>query len=429
MVKFWGAMKKEQTDKIYIVGIGDNGADNLGKETLSIIQDAEILFGGERHLEFFQSHTAEKVIVKSNLKEVAAQINLELGKKRMVVLASGDPLFYGIGKYILSKVEHDKEEILPFTSSMQLAFAKIKESWEDAHLVSLHAKPLENLLNLIKASEPKKIGIFTDDKNSPDHIARTLIEKELNGYQSYVCENLGSGDEKIISGNLEDIAQGKFSSLNVMILIKREKQYAPKDEKSENNRKWSFGIPDDEFYQRTPEKGLITKSEIRVISLAKMKLQPDSIVWDIGAGSGSVSIESALLAPSGKVYAVEKNEEDYKLILKNIEKFKTSHIEAIHGLAPNALASIPLDPDAVFIGGSSGNMHEILKVCSERLKPNGRIIVNVITLENLSEAWESLKKIGLNSEVTLLQISRSQPILEITRFAALNPIFIITAKK
>src|SRR3989338_6805698 len=355
MVKFWGAMKKEQTDKIYIVGIGDNGADNLGKETLSIIQDAEILFGGERHLEFFQSHTAEKVIVKSNLKEVAAQINLEIGKK--------------------------------------------------------------------------KIGIFTDDKNSPDHIARTLIEKELNGYQSYVCENLGSGDEKIISGNLEDIAQGKFSSLNVMILIKREKQYAPKDEKSENNRKWSFVIPDDEFYQRTPEKGLITKSEIRVISLAKMKLQPDSIVWDIGAGSGSVSIESALLAPSGKVYAVEKNEEDYKLILKNIEKFKTSHIEAIHGLAPNALASIPLDPDAVFIGGSSGNMHEILKVCSERLKPNGRIIVNVITLENLSEAWESLKKIGLNSEVTLLQISRSQPILEITRFAALNPIFIITAKK
>src|SRR3989338_4540086 len=210
------------SDKVYVIGIADDGGKGLGREALALIEKAEILFGGERHLEFFSPPDCEKIAVKSNLKEVAARINAELGKKRMVVLASGDPLFYGIGKYILSKVEHDKVEILPFTSSMQLAFAKIKESWEDAHLVSLHAKPLENLLNLIKASEPKKIGIFTDDKNSPDHIARTLIEKELNGYQSYVCENLGSGDEKIISGNLEDIAQGKFSSLNVMILIKRE---------------------------------------------------------------------------------------------------------------------------------------------------------------------------------------------------------------
>lgn len=422
-------MKKEQTNKVYIVGIGDNGPNNLGKESLSIIQDAEILFGGERHLEFFQSHPAEKVVVKSNLKEVAAQINLLLGKKRMVVLASGDPLFYGIGKYILSKVERDKVEILPFTSSMQLAFAKIKESWEDAHLVSLHAKPMDDLLNLIKTSEPKKIGLFTDDKNSPDHIANTLIEKELNGYQAYVCENLGAEDEKISSGSLQDISQEKFSSLNVMILIKREKQYIPKDAPLESNAKWSLGIPDLQFFQRTPEKGLITKSEIRVVSLAKMKIQPDSTIWDIGAGSGSVSIESALLAPKGKIFAVEKNEEDYKLILKNVEKFKTTHVHAIHGLAPAALNSIPLDPDAVFIGGSSGNMYEILKVCSERLKPNGRIIVNVITVENLSEAWESLKKLGLKAEVNLLQISRSQPILDMTRFSALNPIFIITAKK
>src|SRR3989344_3653769 len=150
-------------DKVYVIGIGDNGEQSVGEQALSLIRDAEVLFGGERHLEFFNPSDCEKVVVKSNLKEVAARINSELGKKKMVVLASGDPLFYGIGKYILAKVPREKVEILPYISAMQLAFAKVKESWEDAVLVSLHAKPMDDLLSVLKNGELKKIGLFTDD--------------------------------------------------------------------------------------------------------------------------------------------------------------------------------------------------------------------------------------------------------------------------
>ena len=293
-------------------------------------------------------------------------------------------------------------------------------------MVSLHAKPMEDLLNVLKTSEPKKIGLFTDDINTPSAIAKSLLENESNGFKAYVCENLGGTDENIVTGSLEEISEKKFASLNVMILVKKAAEYTPKEN---SPKEWTFGIPDLEFFQRTPEKGLITKSEVRVISLSKMAVRKNSTVWDIGAGSGSVSIESAMLAKEGNVFAIEKNAEDHALIRKNIEKFKTSNVQAINGLAPDALKSIPLDPDAVFIGGSAGSMFEILKICSERLKADGRIVVNVITMENLAQAWESFKKLGLKTEVSLFQVSRSQPILDMTRFASLNPIFIITAKK
>jgi precorrin-6Y C5,15-methyltransferase (decarboxylating) len=421
-------------DKVFVIGVGDDGAESLGRESLALIQNAEILFGGERHLEFFNPPNCEKVTVKSNLKEVAVRIHAELGKKKMVVLASGDPLFYGIGKYILTKVPKEKVHVLPYVSAMQMAFARVKESWEDAVLVSLHAKPLENLLSALTSGEPKKVGIFTDDVNTPNAIAKALIESGNNGFSAYVCENLGGKDEQITYGNLAEIAQKTFASLNVMILIRvvPSPWMGEGEGEGENATKkkiWTLGISDLEFYQRTPEKGLITKSEVRVVSLSKMNIHKDSTVWDIGAGSGSVSIESALLAPQGKVFAIEKNAEDFNLIQKNIEKFKTSNVQAIHGLAPEALASISDNPDAVFVGGSAGSMFEILKVCSDRLKAGGRIVVNVITMENFSEAWESFKKLGMQAEVTLLQTSRSQPILDMTRLSALNPIFIINAKK
>ena len=414
-------------DKIYIVGMGDHGIESCNPKAVSIIESADVLFGGERHLEFFSDHKSEKVVVKSNLKEVAARIHSDLGKKKMVVLASGDPLFYGIGKYLLSKIPKEKVELLPYISAMQLAFSKVKESWEDATLLSLHAKPLENLIKAIEMNEPNKIGVFTDDENRPEVIARSLLERGWHEYSAYICENLEGEDEKISFGSLEEISKNRYSSLNVMILIKNKKESSFTPSISSISKNWTIGIPDGEFYQRTPEKGLITKQEVRVVSLAKMCLSKNSVIWDIGAGSGSVSIESALLADQGKVYAIEKNQEDCSLIQKNIEKFKTLNVQVIHSLAPECLDVIPEDPDSVFIRGSSGNMFEILQICSKRLKKEGRVIVNVITIENLAEAWESLKKLGFKSEVTHLQVSRSQPILNLTRFAALNPIWIITA--
>jgi precorrin-6B C5,15-methyltransferase / cobalt-precorrin-6B C5,C15-methyltransferase len=394
--------------KVTIIGIGDNGVDSLSREALRQVSEAEVLLGGERHLQFFPDHPAEKLTVRDNLKEIAARLQTET--RRVVVLASGDPLFYGMAGYLATKIGRDRLEVLPNISSMQLAFARLKESWHDAALVSCHAKPIEDAIDVIR--DAKKVGIFTDDQNTPGRIARELLKAGIGGFRAHVCENLGGRDERISAWNLAELAEQSFSPLNVLVLTKKA------ETPTHEQREWSFGIPEEAFYQRQPLKGLITKTEVRVISLAKMRLRPGNVVWDIGAGSGSVSVEAALLGAT--VWAVEKNKEDCDIIRRNIEKFNTPQVTVIHGIAPAVLADLP-DPDAVFIGGSGGEMSELVRICRDRLLPGGRLVINVATMENLGEVPAR--------DVTLVQISRTRPILDLHRFEALNPVFIACWEK
>lgn len=410
-------------DRIHIIGIGDNGANGLTQKVGEIISQAEIIFGGERHLSFFPALSARKVVVKSNLKEIAEEISQNLGKKRIVVLASGDPLFYGIAKYLMAKIPKEKFEIIPYLSSMQVAFAKVKETWEDATLISLHAKPIDNLLEA--AATSRKLGIFTDEENSPARIAKALLENGVDGFSAYVCENLEGEDERISAWDLPDLVSQKFSPLNVLILVK--KAHEPVNPSLPAPVASSFGIPDHQFFQRMPQKGLITKWEVRVISLARLNLKGDAVLWDIGAGSGSVSVEAARF--SKQVVAIEKNLEDCQLIAKNAERFGTKNVSVVHGQAPEILEQISEDPDSVFIGGSSGSMGNILEICAKRLKPAGSIVVNAATFENLSEALAGLRDLRFSPEVTLVQVSRSKPILDLTRLEALNPVYVIWGRK
>ena len=191
---------------------------------------------------------------------------------------------------------------------------------------------------------------------------------------------------------------------------------------------WTPGIPEGEFHYRQPKRGLITKAEVRVLSLAKLRVREDSVVWDIGAASGSVAIEAALIARRGAVYAVEKNAEDMELLRQNIEKFGVGNVSAIHAHAPERLDELP-EPDAVFIGGSGGEMREILEVAWKRLRPGGRVVVNAITLDNSYQAVSGMKEAGFEVEAILVQIARSKPLLGMTSFEALNPIYIITGKR
>lgn len=192
---------------------------------------------------------------------------------------------------------------------------------------------------------------------------------------------------------------------------------------------WQPGQPDELFFQRKPEKGLITKAEIRILSLARMALAAADVVWDIGTGSGAVAVEAAMLAPEGRVYAIEKNAEDVDIARKNVEKFRLHNVEVIHGRAPQALAQVPDDPDAVFIGGSGGEMSELVGEVIARMRPQARLVVNAITLENLAAAQQALRLSGYPYDVTLVQIARSKPILDLVRFEALNPIFILSTVK
>ncbi len=196
-------------------------------------------------------------------------------------------------------------------------------------------------------------------------------------------------------------------------------------------KRLSLGLPDEAFFQRKPEKGLITKAEIRALSVIKLAPAEGDVIWDIGAATASVAIESAMfVGRTGKVFAIEKNAEDVEIARRNVAKFNLEGtVEVIHGRAPQALATLEPDPDAVFIGGSGGEMGEVIQTSLARLRPGGRLVINAITLDNLSAAVETLKATGLPFEVTLAQIARSKPILDLIRFEALNPVFIISAVK
>ena len=411
--------------KIYLIGIGDDGPAGLPKKHEDLIRQARFLAGGERHLSFFPDHPAEKMVVKSNLKELVDRLEEGIrSKERMVVLASGDPLFYGLGGFLVKKIPADRIEVLPHVSSMQLAFAAAKLPWDEASLVSVHAKPLERLID--PARTANVIGVFTEDGDAPGKIAKFLIEKGLGDFDAVVCEKLGNEKQKVSRHALADLNGRVFDPLNTVILVRRPTTPNP-EPGAPNPSRIDIGLPEDAFAHRKPKLGLITKSEIRILSLAKMRLFPEAVVWDIGAGSGSVSIESARIAVRGKVYAVEKNEEDIENVRENIARFGAQNVTAIFGKAPEALADIPDDPDAVFIGGSSGRMFDILDAVKTRLRPGGRIVLNLATIENLAETMESVKKLDLSRELMQVQISRGSPILDMTRFEALNPVTIVTA--
>ena len=395
---------------IKMIGIGDDGKQSLLPLYEKWINESEILIGGKRHLSFFPDYSGDKLNIEGNLSSLAERLQAE--NRNVVILASGDPLFYGVGSYLASKLSI---EIYPNVSSIQLAFARMGESWHDAYLTSIHGRSMKGLAQRIDGKE--KIAILTDEKNSPNKIANYLLSFGMTEYKAFVAENLGGANERCRwFHNLAEMNDEEFSPLNVVIL-----------KKIAEGPSWSIGIDDQEFIQRKPLKGLITKKEIRTLSISSLKLKKNSVVWDIGTCTGSVAIEAGRVAREGSIYAIEKNEADLANCYENLAKFRVD-ATVVQGKAPERLAEFP-DPDAVFIGGTGGGMAGILDVCCSRLKPNGRIVLNAVTIENLAQAMADFKERGFKKEITLVQISRSQPILNLTRFDALNPIYIIAAER
>ena len=191
----------------------------------------------------------------------------------------------------------------------------------------------------------------------------------------------------------------------------------------------ALGLPDDAFEQRRPNKGQITKREVRAVSLYSLGLRHDSVVWDIGAGTGSVSVEAALIASEGQVYAIERDTDSLPLLEANVVNLGSDNIHIVNGEAPAALKSLP-NPDSVFVGGSGGNLSEILEYANSRLKPNGTIVVNLAVLERTSETYNLLRKLGLTAEITQVASSRGKEMPDgAVRLEALNPVFIVSGRR
>ena len=397
------------TKSMKLIGIGDNGIASLLPQYIEWINQSEVLVGGERLLAFFPHYQGEKIAVKGGLKALVEKLEQET--RNTVILASGDPLFYGIGSYLSAKLNI---EVYPYMSSVQLAFSRMGEGWSDAYITSVHGRPIKGLAQRINGK--KKVALLTDETNSPNAIASYLKHFDMTEYQAFVAENLQGEQEKCGWYTLDEMEVGRFSPLNVVIL----KQTAPA-------RVWPLGIDDEAFSQRKPEKGLITKKEIRVLTLQAMRLHERSIVWDVGTCTGSMAIEAGKIARDGQIFGVEKNAPDLENCMANQKKFRVD-MTAIHAKAPEGLDTFP-NPDSIFIGGTGGEMTDLIALCCERLNEGGTIVLNAATIENLYLAVEAFKKADFNVAVTQAQIARSKPILHMTRFVPLNPIYIIAATR
>lgn len=404
---------------VAVVGVGRQGAESLTARALAIVEKAEVLVGGSRLLECFPHAPAERVRIGANVEEVVAAVAARRAERRIVVLATGDPNYFGITRALLRHVPADDLEIVPNVSALQWAFAKAREPWDDATFLTVHGRSVDGLVEAVRGQ--RKVCLFTDEQNTPAAIARLLVDAGIGEYRAILCEDLGGPTERVRQLSLADLASVDAHPLNTLILLGPESMASAGESVA-----LAPGLPEEVFDQRKPKLGLITKREVRVLSLSRLALRPDSVIWDIGAGSGSVSIEAARLARRGRVFAVEKNAEDVEIVRANVEKFGLANVTVVHARAPEGLDALP-DPDAVFVGGSGGGLRGILGMAAARLRGGGRIVVNAITLDTLYETVAAFRQLGLEHEAILVSIARSKPLLDMMSFEALNPVYIVTA--
>jgi precorrin-6B C5,15-methyltransferase / cobalt-precorrin-6B C5,C15-methyltransferase len=410
------------SEKIHVVGIGENGLDGLTAAARELIENAQVLVGDEHALASLPATSAQRIAAGADLDAAVSQIAAASGK-RIVVLASGDPLFYGVARYLCDKLGEDRFEVVPHVSSMQLAFARVKESWEDAFLTNLSSHDMATVLERIRGAE--KVGLFTTEACPPALVARSMLDRGLDYFTGYVCENLGSPDERVTRGELRELAEQAFAPLNVMILVR--KPNVP-DRPRETIGRRLFGNPDDAFLQSKPKRGLLTPAEIRAMALAEMDIGPASIVWDIGAGSGSVAVEAAQIARDGSVYAVEMDVEDHRLIQQNAERFGVGNLVAVLGCAPEAWRDLPV-PDAVFIGGSGQGISRLVDDAYARLRSGGRLVATMGSIDNLSETHQALHAHCPDVKVWMVNLARGNCQMERLRFEASNPVFMVAVVK
>ncbi len=423
------------TDPCRIIGVLDDGAEGLAPAALTHVREAGLVIGGERTLrllaEQFRPET-ERRDLGGRLARVPDWIReARAAGRKVVVLATGDPLCHGIAAYLIGKLGRDACEVWPNLSTVQLACARLGRPWQGIGIASVHSRdagewftgadPGHGLYPLRQALERHdELAVFTSPDNTPDRIARMLLMEGLQDqWRMAVAECLRQPQERIRDDMpIAEAARCTFADPNVVLL----RRVAPRSTAPR------FGLDDETYAQRRPDKGLITKREVRAVSLARMQLGPDSIVWDIGAGSGAVGLEAARLCPAGHVYAVEKNAEDVAIAERNRQRMQVFNHTLIHARAPQGLADWP-DPDAVFIGGSGGELAELIGLCLQRLRPGGWLVMNFVTLENLARATTTLQALGSRWDVVQLQAARSAPILDMHRLQAENPVWIVSAQR
>jgi len=417
---------------IHVVGIGLDGAVGLSATTRQLVEQATLLVGSSRHLAYFPDHPGDRRVV-DDLPSAIAQLQTALPQIRqqpgayVVFLASGDPLYFGVGRLLLTAFPASDLTFHPHLSSVQLAFSRLKLPWQTAHIVSAHGRSLESLIPLLQQGA-SPIALLTDPENTPAAIARLIVNLQLPiTYTVWVCEDLGGETERVQQWSLDDLQSQSFAALNIVVLV-RETDVADRIRTDLPQ----LGLPDDCFLGFADRPGLMTKREMRVLILGELALQPHQVVWDIGAGTGSVAIEVARLCPTSQVYAIEKTAAGQALIAQNCDRFQVSNVHPVAGSAPAVLADLPR-PDRIFVGGSGGQLLPILEASQQALKPQGVLVIALATLEHSAIVQQWLSQLDTqppwSTRWLQANLARSVPLASLTRWQPLNPLMILTAAR
>ena len=428
-------------NKIYIIGVSKCFSANISLEQFILkISHIDSIFARKEDEYILKKIKHENNIIKSSqifygskIRFILDYITENITKKNILVLADGDPNFFGIAGTIFNNTDEKFRryiEIFPAASYMQKGFASIGISMSDSEIISLHGR---NIANLFKALYTfKNIGVYTDKINNPLQIYKILTEKGFGGYYKFhVLSELCSKNEKILSLNIKaeqnsikintQKALEEFNDTKNIVILEHVID-------KKNN---ILGINDDDLIHG---KGEPTKKEIRAAALSMLELKRDSVMLDAGCGSGSVSIEAAAIASEGMIYSIDKNKVKINNLLKNIQKFKRPNIEALLGDIPAILTHLKdkfaaehVQPDSIFVGGGGASIGDILQSSFEMLKSGGIIVINCVMIDTLSKVMSYIEnnKSEMRYEVISLNISRLESISYSSYFKALNQIYLI----
>lgn len=396
---------------VTLIGIGMGTPSGMTVEAAKAIEEADLLIGAKRMLE--AADRADKAIyAEYDARRIADYIAAHPEHTRAAILLSGDIGFYSGAKKLYDALDGQGYEIrsLCGISSVVYFCGKLRLAWEDVCLKSTHGRHA-NLVGAVKAN--KKTFTLLSAADSAAGLCRELNEYGLSHVQVHIGERLGYAEEKITSGTPSELEDGNYDGLCVALI---------ENPKASGVRQSC--IDDEEFLRG---KAPMTKSEIRGLSVAKLRLTKDAVVYDVGAGTGSVTVEMALQAVDGMVYAIERNEEACGLIEENKRKFGTPNIEVIHGLAPEAMEELPV-PTHAFIGGSAGNLKEIIQCLLDK-NPHIRLVINTVTLETIGEVTECLKTLSLvEEEIISVSVAKAKGLGKYHLMMGQNPIYIITCR-
>lgn len=395
---------------VTLIGMGSGQPENLTLQGLAALRQADLILGARRLLAVLPAGCTENRAAAYRPDEVAELLQTS-GAENAVLVYSGDTGFYSGASSMMEKLEAlgVRARVLPGLSSIQLLAAALGRPWQGWNLVSAHGRTCDPVAECMQG---RPTFFLTGGSEDPATLCAQLEAEGFGDVQGVVGQCLGTPEEKLFRGSVKELAAGRFNSLSVLLV-----------EAVEGLPRRAPGLPDEAF-----ERGDVpmTKQEVRAAVLAKLAVRPEDILWDVGAGTGSVSVELSLAAPRGRVYAVECRPEGCALIKANREKFRTRNLVLVEGLAPDALSDLPA-PDAVFIGGSKGSLAAIVDAALDK-NPDARICVSAIALETLSAAVAALTAKGRTVQVSQIAVSRAKAVGGLHLMMAQNPIYLITGE-